>query len=165
MSFIMARPAGLEPATPGLEGRCSIRLSYGRNGHLPSHYNIALLSSSLQPHFFIRTTAHPKHDRRTINERLRTRSNYSQNWSGQRDSNSRPSAPKADALPGCAMPRHHPYRTKPIPSPVRRGVMIRGVGLEVNLPISKEHSRALGFCSVGSSGMLARWQYGQSTAL
>ena len=26
-------------------------------------------------------------------------------WSGRRDSNSRPSAPKADALPGCATPR------------------------------------------------------------
>ncbi len=26
-------------------------------------------------------------------------------WSGQQDSNLRPSAPKADALPGCAMPR------------------------------------------------------------
>ncbi len=25
-----ARPAGLEPATPGLEGRCSVHLSYGR---------------------------------------------------------------------------------------------------------------------------------------
>ena len=26
----VARPAGLEPAAPGLEGRCSLHLSYGR---------------------------------------------------------------------------------------------------------------------------------------
>ena len=26
----LARPAGLEPATPSLEGSCSIQLSYGR---------------------------------------------------------------------------------------------------------------------------------------
>ena len=30
---------------------------------------------------------------------------YKERWSGWRDLNSRPSAPKADALPDCAMPR------------------------------------------------------------
>ena len=29
-SLVNLRPAGLEPATDGLENRCSIRLSYGR---------------------------------------------------------------------------------------------------------------------------------------
>ena len=64
----VARLAGLEPATLGLEGRCSIRMSYRRI--------------------------------QTLGGRLRFRM-----WSGQRDSNPRPPAPKAGALPDCAMPR------------------------------------------------------------
>ena len=34
----MARPAGFEPATLCLEGRCSIHLSYGRTGLNFSYY-------------------------------------------------------------------------------------------------------------------------------
>ena len=47
------------------------------------------------------------HFETTNNKKLRLNINIdiTKSWSGQRDSNPRPSAPKADALPGCAMPR------------------------------------------------------------
>ena len=38
----MVRPAGIEPATLALEGRCSIQLSYGRVG-TGSAYPVALI--------------------------------------------------------------------------------------------------------------------------
>ena len=41
-------------------------------------------------------------------------------WSGQQDSNLRPSAPKADALPDCAMPRSPMPPIRGIPSRARR---------------------------------------------
>ncbi len=43
----MARPAGFEPATLCLEGRCSIQLSYGRNFSLLSSLSILSFLSSM----------------------------------------------------------------------------------------------------------------------
>ena len=82
----LARPAGVEPATTGLEGRCSIQLSYGRTA-----------------------------GRRLPDSRLDLIG-----WSGQQDSNLRPSAPKADALPDCAMPRFADAAHPGLPSWARR---------------------------------------------
>ena len=53
----MARPAGLEPATPGLEDPCSIHLSYGRERRNPPI--VATRSLSGQGAAFDRLDAHP----------------------------------------------------------------------------------------------------------
>jgi hypothetical protein len=56
----------------------------------------------------IRTCDHPLRRRMLYPAELRAQMNpksQAKNWSGQRDSNSRHPAPKAGALPGCAMPR------------------------------------------------------------
>ena len=48
---------------------------------------------------------------RTSREKEKCAQNVENNWSGQRDLNPRLPAPKAGALPDCAMPRRrHPMR-------------------------------------------------------
>src|SRR3990167_9862607 len=70
----LACPEGLEPPTCCLEGSCSIRLSYGQMGA-----GLLIQKRPTEWAFL-----------------------FFDEWSERRDSNSRPSAPKADALPGCA---------------------------------------------------------------
>ncbi len=106
----MARPAGFEPATRGLEGRCSIHLSYGRMMSPASHSEIV---RSYQRRCRARSapTTGPGYSGLSATQKARSRFVEARSdWSGQRDSNPRPPAPKAGALPGCAMPRRQKTR-------------------------------------------------------
>ena len=69
------------------------QLSYSHHYKLLCHYN----GTSGRT----RTCDHPLRRRMLYPAELRTH----QKWSEQRDSNPRPSGPKPDALPGCAMLR------------------------------------------------------------
>ena len=65
MARTMARPAGLEPATPSLEGSCSIQLSYGRtpdgtNEPVPTMLQRPEIGAA-HPNWKPHPAAHPQH--------------------------------------------------------------------------------------------------------
>ena len=71
-------------------------------GHLAVEAVLAGNLSGTRRWFRINTIRAPQWRRQLLGEIERRIGE----WSGRRDSNPRPSAPKADALPGCATPRH-----------------------------------------------------------
>ena len=85
---ILARLRGLEPLTRGLEGRCSVQLSYRRKKR-----SAGLLSCCLFAWAPARST-----------------------WSGRADLNCRPPAPKAGALTRLRYAPRKPTIIEPIPA-------------------------------------------------
>src|SRR5262245_41476132 len=66
-------------------------------------------------------------------------------WSGRRDSNSRPRAPKARALPGCATPRLDPRIAWSLPNRSSGPYQNRGDGtIAYLLRFEEEHSGGFG---------------------
>src|SRR6185436_20671084 len=61
----------------------------------------------------------------TIVGGLSSQADQYDSWSGQQDLNLRPSAPKADALPDCAMPRTDAPRAERHRDPPNGGAIIR----------------------------------------
>ena len=101
-----ARLAGFEPAAHGLEVRCSIHLSYRRTSiaeprTAPDRPRRAGDGIRTRDRQLGRLTLYQL----SYTRPLQPRSPQPHTWSGREDLNLRPSAPKADALPGCATSR------------------------------------------------------------
>ncbi len=96
---LRARQKGLEPPTRGLEGRCSIQLSYWRRiKTIPNSDKIIPNSISRFQRVGFWKGLWNLESASGINE------------SGRADSNGRPPVPKTGALPGCATPRSFKWR-------------------------------------------------------